>query len=302
MQQKKYIDIERLKPKNVDGFEVGDYIVVQEKIDGANFSIRYDKEDNSIKSFSRRKILDSENNLRGAWNWSQTLDVELVKSVLGDNLILFMEWLVPHTVVYPKERYYKVYCYDIFDTVAEQYLSQNDVEEKVKALSLIYVPIFYKGKFTSWNDLNKFVGRTELGGEYGEGIVVKNQTKLNNPNTKEPFYVKIVCDKFAEKKSVKKFDNETIEERARLQRITESIVTEARVVKLLHKMVDEGVLSEDWDEHDMGTIAKNIGKEVYYDCLKEELDVVESIGEQFGKFASSISMKLVREILRNKNV
>lgn len=46
MVQKKYMDIERLKPAFVDGFDVGDEIVIQEKIDGANFSIRYDAEEN----------------------------------------------------------------------------------------------------------------------------------------------------------------------------------------------------------------------------------------------------------------
>lgn len=44
MEQKKFMDIERLKESFIDGFQKGDYIVVQEKIDGANFSIRYDAE------------------------------------------------------------------------------------------------------------------------------------------------------------------------------------------------------------------------------------------------------------------
>lgn len=43
-----------------------------------------------------------------------------------------------------------------------------------------------------------FVGKTELGGEHGEGIVIKNQTMLNNPNTRQPFYIKIVAEKFQE--------------------------------------------------------------------------------------------------------
>ena len=43
MQQRKYMNISRLKTKDLPGFRVGDYIVVQEKIDGANFSIRYDR-------------------------------------------------------------------------------------------------------------------------------------------------------------------------------------------------------------------------------------------------------------------
>ena len=75
------MDIERLKPSFIEGFEVGDDIVIQEKIDGANFSIRYDKEDNSVKAFSRKKELNFSNNLRGAWEWSQKLSVDLIKSV-----------------------------------------------------------------------------------------------------------------------------------------------------------------------------------------------------------------------------
>lgn len=74
MEQKKYMDIERLKDKYVDGFQPGDYVVVQEKIDGANFSIRYDSESGVVKAFSRKKILDLGDNLRGAWGWSQRLN------------------------------------------------------------------------------------------------------------------------------------------------------------------------------------------------------------------------------------
>lgn len=297
MEQKKYMDIERLKDKYVDGFQKGDYIVVQEKIDGANFSIRYDEETDSIKSFSRKKTLDLGNNLRGAWEWSQKLNKDLIKEVLGTNLVLFGEWLVSHTIVYPNDKYQNAYFYDAYDTETQKYLEQNKVEDIVNRLGLIYVPVFYKGKFESWEHLKQFVGRTDLGGEGGEGIVIKNMTRLNDPNTRLPFYTKIVNDKFAEKKSVKKFDETKLERRAKLQSIVESVVTEGRVTKLVHKMVDEGVIPEDWDEHDMGTIAKNIGREVYYDCVKEEPETVEQVGELFGKLASGTAMKIVREML-----
>ena len=78
MEQKKYMDIERLKDKYVDGFQPGDYIVVQEKIDGANFSIRYDYESGCVTAFSRKKKLDLGNNLRGAWEWSQRLNENFI--------------------------------------------------------------------------------------------------------------------------------------------------------------------------------------------------------------------------------
>ena len=70
--------------------------------------------------------------------------------------------------------------------------------------------------------------------------------------------------------------------------------------KILNKLVDEGIIPEDWDEHNMSAIAKNLSKRVYEDCVKEESETVEQVGEFFGKIASSISMKIAREMLSEK--
>lgn len=299
------MDIQRLKPDIAQGFEQGDYITVQEKVDGSNFSIRYDEETDTVKSFSRKRELDALNNLRGAWEWSQKLDKNRVKEVLGNNLCLFGEWLVKHTVPYPDDKYNDAYFYDVYDLQNERYLFQDKVREIVDKLELNYVPVFFEGTFTSWDEVKQFVGQTSMGGEFGEGIVVKNWIKLNNPNTRTPFYTKIVCEQFCEtkahKESSKTTNFEAMAERQRLTEIVETVVTEARVRKLLHKMVDDGLIPENWNEYDMKTIAKNIGKETYYDCVKEEPDIVNEVGEYFGKFANSTAMKLVRQILAEKN-
>lgn len=177
MIHKKFMDIQRIKPEYADGFNVGDYIVIQEKIDGCNAAIRYDTENDTIVAQSRKNILGIGNNLRGFYEWSQTLNKELVKSVLNGNLVLFMEWLVPHTLSYPKERYNHAYCYDVYDTNTEKYLPQSTVQAIVSKLNLTYVPTFYEGKFISWEHCVSFVGKTELGGEQGEGCF-KGDTKI----------------------------------------------------------------------------------------------------------------------------
>ena len=300
MEQKKYMDIERLKESFVDGFRVGDYIVVQEKIDGANFSIRYDEETDSVVAFSRKRQLDMITNLRGAWQWTQKLNKELVHEVLGTTKVLFSEWLVAHTIIYPDDKYQNAYFYVVWDTEKEKYLLQDEVEDIVKRLGLIYVPVFYRGEFQSWEHIKQFVGKTGLGGEMGEGCVIKNQTRLNDPDNKLPFYTKIVTDKFAETKKIKKVDEGKLERRAELQLIVETVVTEGRVAKLVNKMVDEGIIPENWDEHNMGDIAKNIGREIYYDCVKEEPETVEQVGELFGKIASGTAMNIVRKMLQGR--
>lgn len=299
---KKYMDIERLKPKHLDGFDKGDLIYIQEKIDGANFSIKYDEETDSIKAFSRQRELDFKETLRGAWTFAQSLDKELLKAVLGCSLILFGEWLVKHSVPYPDDKYHKAYFYDVYDSVNEVYLSQDKTIAIVEKLGLLGVPTFYIGEFQSWEHINSLLGLTQMGGEYGEGIVIKNMTKLNNPNNRLPFYVKSVCEQFCETKAhhIKVVDIDAMNEREQLKDLASTIVTIARVNKIINKFVDEGLIEYDWDEKSMSVIAKNLGRRVYEDCIKEEKDTVDKIGSQFGKFSSAIAMNYVRDILKER--
>ena len=298
MEQRKYMNISRLKTKDLPGFRIGDHIIVQEKVDGANFSFRYDVENDRICSFSRRFELNEENNLSGAWEWSQKLNKEQVAKVLGNKLIMFAEWLVPHTVKYPEEKYYNAYCFDVRDAETGLYLPQEQVAEIVRELGLIYVPVFYDGPFTSWEDLEALVGKTELGGEYGEGIVIKNMARLNDPNERFPFYTKIVGDAFAEKKTVHRMSIEQINVKNEKQLIADSVVTIARVRKIILKMVDERELPENWIALDQKIIMRKLSSAVYYDCVKEEPETVEQVGKEFGKFASIAARNCLLELMQ----
>lgn len=296
MQHKKFMDIQRIKEDISGNFEAGDFIYIEEKIDGANASIRYDPKANIVVAQSRKQILSPTNNLRGFYEFTQKLDVNSVKSALGSNLIIFGEFLVPHSVDYPEDKYNKFYVFDVYDTEAEAYLPQKDAINIANQLNLMYVPIFYVGEFVSWEQCMEYVGRTDLGGEFGEGIVIKNQTKLNDPNTRQPFYLKIVAEKFVETKTYKSKKPKSAEElqsRAEAEAIVESIVTDARVTKILHKFIDEGILPEKWGASDMSIVAKNLPKAVYEDCLKEEPEIVKSV-VNFGRISGGICMRIAR--------
>ena len=73
MQHKKYLNIERLKNNYADGFQKGDLIIIQEKIDGANASFQFDFETETFKAFSRNQELNLGNNLRVFWECTQSL-------------------------------------------------------------------------------------------------------------------------------------------------------------------------------------------------------------------------------------
>ena len=300
MEHKNYIDIEAYNQKMFEGFRSGNLIYIEEKIDGANASFQYNLETGTIEAFSRKTKLDEKNTLRGFYEWTNTLNKKAFTEV--GNLRFFGEWLIKHTVPYPQSAYQNFYLFDIYDTNKKKWLPQPMVQFFSNALGLKMVPILYVGPFISIAECAKYVGLTELGGEYGEGIVIKNMDTLNSGN-RLPSYAKIVGEKFAERHTchVKAVDPEKFKQQEEQRKIVQSVVTEARVRKLLWKLVDEGILVEDWDAKDMGTIAKNLGKALYADCVKEANEVVESV-ENFGKLANSEGMLIVKKIINENKV
>lgn len=59
-------------------------------------------------------------------------------------------------------------CFDVFDVEKEVYLPQKEVKILAEKLGLKYVPVFFEGKFTKWDDYMHLVGKTEMGREIGE--------------------------------------------------------------------------------------------------------------------------------------
>ena len=301
MEQKKFIDIQRLKDKYAEGFSIGEHIVCQEKIDGASAAFAYDAATDKIVAFSRRRQLDQSNTLNGFYDFVMTRDKELFKSVLGDRFICFGEWASRHTIRYPDEVYSNFYMFDVWDRENKQYMPWSFVKEMAAKLSLKTVPVFYDGEFTSWEDIYKLVGRTEMGAEpCGEGIVVKSQDRLANMDDRQPAYVKIVAKEFSEvhqSKPHKEVDPAKIAAKQAAEELAKTIITERRITKWIEKFIEDALIPADWNEHDLGTLAKLMPKAIYEDCVKEEPEIVAQI-ENFGKICGSITTKLVREFVK----
>lgn len=304
MEQKKFMDISRVKfgdeltPSNTDGFEVGDIIQITEKWDGSNASIRYDVETGNLVAFSRKLKLDFNNTLNGFWNYVQSLNAEDYKNT--PNYVIFGEWGVKNAIRYNQESYGKWYVYDIYDVENQKYLPQNEVKKFAEEHGLIYIHVLYEGEFISWEHCKTFCNSPAYG-DMQEGIVIKNQTKLNDPNSRTPFVLKIVNDCFSEVKKdnhrQKIEDPQKIKKREHAQSIVDMIVTKRRVEKELYKMRDEGIVPEKITPQDMKLVAQNLPKRIYEDCLKEERELVVSAGEYFGKMCGSKVMGFAKEII-----
>lgn len=308
---KHFIDIEHIrleddnfKKNNVFGFEVGDHISIQTKIDGSNASVYYNDEIDGLQACSRKQELTYSNNLNGFWNYVQALDTPVVKWFKAHpTLVMFGEWAtgINKIKTYDKSYLKRWVVYDIYDTETKMYLAQDFVKSVCESLGLEYIEVLYDGAFQSWDHVKSFLNSsTKYGGDTQEGVVVKNETKLVNVETRCPAYVKIVNDSFKEsmKTRVKKEKSaDEIEEINRVQALVDSVVTQRRVEKGIEKLRDQGILPEKLTPQDMKTVARNLPKAIYDDCIKEENEKVISGGELFGKFCNAKVMKLAKNII-----
>lgn len=299
---KKYMDIERLKDKYATAFVPGESITITEKVDGANASITYNPKDDVIDAFSRRNKLGFDLTLEGFYNFSQKLDKNTIKEATENGkYIIFGEWLIRHSIRYPEDRMKHFYVFDVYNTETQEYMPWEVTMKIADFCGLETVPVFYDGKFQSWEHVNTFLGYTEMGAApTGEGIVVKSQDRLNNKSSKTPCYVKIVTKEFSEVHNSKKEHREVDPEKlAQVQKDWETVgtvVTKRRVEKIIQKFIEDEIIPRDYDEHDFGHIAKILPKALYEDCLKEEPETVQSV-ENFGKICAKLGMQFVRELV-----
>jgi hypothetical protein len=298
MNQKKFMDIERIKGDYALGFRKGDIVWLEEKFDGSNASIRYDVETGKLVAFSRKRELSFDMTLNGFFNYVESLNAESFKDT--PNYVVFGEWAVKNAITYYPESMKKWYVYDIYDVKEEKYLPQEEVKAFAKSHGLTFINVFYIGEFIDWEHVQSFVGKSAYG-DIGEGVVIKNQTRLNDPNSRLPFVVKIVGEKFQEVKKdnhIRKMeDPQKLQEKEVAMNVMESIVTKRRVEKELYKMRDEGILPNEWCDKDMVIVARTLPKRIYADCMKEESEEMAKAGEYAGKFGGQLAMKYAREII-----
>lgn len=320
MKQKHFIDIQaireedtELRERNTKAFCEGDTIQITEKFDGSNACIAYDPETDKLVAFSRKQELDCSNTLGGFWNFVQGLSEEVFKKLKAHpEYRLFGEWSNKNKIVYAdtgKTKHW--YMYDIYDADKEKWLTQETVKTFAADCGFEYIHELYYGPFVSWEHCKGFMNSPAYG-EKQEGIVVKNQTRLqsflsgditlsDSERERNPAYLKIVNDSFKERmKTHEKFiDPEKENAKAEAQKMMESICTRSRIEKELYKMRDEGILPEKISNQDFATIAKNLPRRIFEDLMKEEKELVIACGEYAGKACSSITMKIARDIVNS---
>lgn len=307
---KHFVDIEHIREYgdngvakcNTQAFEVGDIIQITEKYDGSNASAYWDGE--AMHACSRKQDLTSTNTLNGFYTFIQTLaekTVEVFKT--NADLIVFGEWTCKNKIIYNdtgKQNHW--YVYDIFNTTTEEWMPQSLVKAFAAQAGLEYIHVLYEGPFVSWEHCRTFMNSPAYG-DTQEGIVIKNQTKLNNNETRCPVYLKIVNESFKERMAGKVREPKDPTKEAEMKAALENaklIVTQARVEKIILKAQADGVLPTELTPQDMKEVAKVVPSAVYNDCIKEEKDIVTLVGDNFGKICGSLSMQFARQFILGK--
>ena len=160
-----HLEGSRLQPGDEDLSQVsfswiqGKYLVVEEKVDGANSGISFG-EDGTLLLQSRGHYLtggyrERHYNLLKQW---AGVHQDAFFDVLGTRYILYGEWLyAKHTVYYDKLPHYFLE-FDIFDRQEECFLSTERRREMLRDLPVVSVPVLAEGTFRTKQELVSLLG------------------------------------------------------------------------------------------------------------------------------------------------
>lgn len=260
-------------------------VVVQEKIDGSQFSFGMQDGKLMCRSRGQQIQLPASNKLfQGACATVQTL-FEQGKLVEG--------WIYRGEVISkPKhntleyERVPKgfVILFDV-DTGLEDRVSPQALEEIAAGLGLESVPVFFENMVDGPEDVKQWMERDSvLGGCKIEGVVVKNYNAFNQEDGKQ-MMGKYVSDAFKEKHT-RTWKAANPGQNDKIQQIITALTTDARYEKGVQRRRDAGLLQD--APEDIGPIMADI----MADTVAEERDWIKE--QLYARFEKEIVRGIVK--------
>ena len=157
------------------------YIVVEEKVDGANAGISFDKSGNLLLQsrghFFNGGYGEKQFSLFKMWANSNKDELE---SILGSRYVMYGEWLyAKHTVFYDELTHYFME-FDIYDKLENKFLSTKGRKEMLQGHKFITsVLVLYEGKVKKLKELTSFLGRSNFKSENCQEVLKKQCEELN---------------------------------------------------------------------------------------------------------------------------
>jgi RNA ligase len=181
----------------------GKYIVVEEKLDGANAGVSFGR-DGRLLLQSRGHFLDGgprERQFALFKTWATTRQQKLWE-LLADRYVLYGEWLyAKHTIFYDALPHY-FFEFDLLDTETGEFLSTDRRRELLRGSPVVSAPVVWRGPARSVEHLQSLVTRSRYKScawrdrllteaqLRGQGIeLVQRQT--DNSDLSEGLYIKV---------------------------------------------------------------------------------------------------------------
>lgn len=288
-------------------FEDGE-IVVQEKLDGANF--RFTLEDNLDEQFhtEERDIVFGSRNVqyKNERDESKQFDAPMkyvrdrvgaetlrsLQDTFAGKLTFFGEAMLPHTLSYNFGDSPAFVGFDVYNESAKAWLNREHIKFSFDKLGLDVAPILDTVPASEFDDYKIVVPDSEYGDVRAEGLAFKNYETQT--------FAKYVRPTFKEK-NAQTFGKPKKHRKSGAEKLNYTYVASARIRKTAHKLIDEGP----WDSLQMEMMAPKDGHDglpqaVLRDMAEEEgveIFLGESYEVDLGEFRSLTSKRCAR-ILR----
>lgn len=275
---KKYPSIDRIGHDENNGILDGGYLVVQEKLDGANFRFTWDEDNERIVFGSRNVEYWDEDDIDSAFMHA----VEYVREEADDDVLaeltddydaitVFGEAMHAHTLDYGEpdqsgdaQTWAGVPNFIGFDvwTRREGFLDWNEASLIIESIGLETVPIVYDGLAEDWDGFptdDEDFPESEYRDGIPEGIVISNEVTDQTAKHR--------TTKFKERHGTQSVTDPDDYEPSDGMLLARQFTTEARVLKMIHKYEDRGETIE-------MAIMEDLWRDVFDDIIEEEYETI----------------------------
>ena len=247
-------------------------VIVEEKIDGSQFSFGVLNGELVCRSHGKQLILDA----------VEKMFVKAVEAVKTIQPKLHPDWVYRgeylekpkhNTLVYGRVPQGNIIIFDIM-TAPETYLSYEEKVWEAKEIGLECVPLLYSGKVDNFETFKDFLERESiLGNTKIEGIVIKNYELFTQE--KKPAMGKYVSESFKEVHD-KDWKDRNPTGKDLVLILSEKYHSEARWQKAIMHLREAGKL--DNSPKDIGLLIREIPADILKEC---ETEIKEALFKHF---------------------
>jgi hypothetical protein len=273
----KYPKVKRLGDDENVGILEGEQIVVQEKLDGANFRFaledhldeEYQIEGRDLVFGSRNVLYKNEKDIDNAFEHAveyvrDTIDVEELRDAerrADSPLVVYGEAMHPHTLDYKWDDVPSFLGFDIKAVGRDDFLPWGLAEIVFHDINLPTVPTLHNGPDELPNEIidqdGLHVPQSEYREGLAEGIIIRNErTDQTAKHRSQEFKEKHGSQSVTDPDDYDPSDSVVL---------ARQYTTEARVLKMIHKYEDRG------RDVEMGMM-EDLWRDVFDDIVTEEYD------------------------------